>query len=89
MTPSLQNVVRQFIVQERFRDGEWLDDPDQPDDYTHGFDQAKWWMDDDNKKCRGHENTYAHRIVERTESQVWPNAQTSAVLRPLNLIVRI
>ena len=37
--------VRLFIVQERYNGGEWRDDPDQPDDYTHGFDQAKWWME--------------------------------------------
>ena len=66
-------LVRLFIVQERFNEGEWLDDPDQPDDYAHGFDQAKWWMENDNKTCRGHETTYEHRIIERTETQVWPN----------------
>jgi len=71
----LQPVVRLFIVQERYNGDEWLDDPDQPDDYTHGFDQAKWWMENDNKTCRGHETTYEHRIVERTETQVWPNAE--------------
>ena len=70
-------IVRQFIVQEQFREGEWLDDPDQPDDYTHGFEQAKWWMENDNKTCRGHATTYAHRIIERTESQVWPNTAPS------------
>jgi hypothetical protein len=73
----LQPVVRLFIVQERYNGGEWLDDPDQPDDYTHGFDQAKWWMENDNKTCRGHETTYEHRIVERTETQVWPNPVVS------------
>ena len=70
-------LVRLFIVQERFNEGEWLDDPDQPDDYTHGFDQAKWWMENDNKTCRGHETTYEHRIIERTETQVWPNVAVS------------
>lgn len=74
---SLDHVVRLFIVQERYNGGEWLDDPDQPDDRTHGFDQAKWWLENDNKMCRGHETTYEHRIVERTETQVWPNAHLS------------
>jgi len=71
---TVNALVRQFIVQERFNEGEWMDDPDQPDDYTHGFEQAKWWMENDNKTCMGHETTYEHRIIERTETQVWPNA---------------
>ena len=72
---TVNALVRQFIVQERFNEGEWMDDPDQPDDYAHGFEQAKWWMENDNKTCMGHETTYEHRIVERTETQVWPNAK--------------
>ena len=72
---KVEPVVRLFIVQERYNGGEWLDDPDQPDGRTHGFEQAKWWMENDNKMCRGHETTYEHRIVERTETQVWPNKE--------------
>ena len=74
------NIVRQFIVQEQFRKGEWMDDPDQPEDYKHGLNQAKWWMENDNKTCFGHEKTYEHRIIERIETQAWglrpPRQQT-------------
>jgi hypothetical protein len=65
---------RLFIVQERYKGGPWLDDPDQPDNYMHDYVRAKHWMDRDNYECHGHTMTYEHRIIERTETQVWPNS---------------
>jgi hypothetical protein len=61
-----------FIVQERRSGGKWQDDPDQPDVHTHGFEQAKQWMEDDNKWFCGHALDYEHRIIERVETQVYP-----------------
>lgn len=74
---SEKPIVR-FVVQERMEGKEWKDDPDQPDDYTHGFTQAKWWMEDDNRTCRGHETAYKHRIIERIEKQLWPESNQEA-----------
>lgn len=70
--------MSRFIVQERFGDGEWLDDPDQPEACTHGLEQAQRWLEDDNKSCSGHDTTYAHRIIERLECAVWPQAEAQS-----------
>ena len=71
-------LVRQFIVQERphdamYKEGGWLDDPEQPDDCACSLEKAKRWLENDNKTFCGHGTTYEHRIIERTETQVWSN----------------
>jgi hypothetical protein len=68
---SLDGIVRQFIVQEKYQCEEysqyWFDDPDQPEETEKTPEAAAGWISKDFRENPGHAGTYHHRIIERTE----------------------
>lgn len=69
---SLHRMVRRFVVQEARPDcrERWYDDPDIPECMT--LQEAIHKQRRDCETNRGHDETYRHRIIERTERVVIP-----------------
>ena len=72
---SVDCLVRQFIVQEKYQCLEysqcWFDDPDQPEEAERTLEAAMAWLAGDIAGSPGHGETYHHRIIERTEREVY------------------